>query len=50
MLYCKTFNNLNDDVILILINFLDYFIDHKINFIKHKVLNLDLIILKKMQY
>ena len=40
-------NKLNDDILRILITYLDYFIDHYIHFIKHNLLNLDILCLKK---
>ena len=45
--YNKMLNKLNNDILQILITYLDYFIIHDIKFIKHKLLNLDLLCLKK---
>ena len=41
------FYNLNEDLITIVISYLDYDIVHNINFIKNKLINFDLLLLKR---
>ena len=41
------FNNLNEDTYSIIISYLDSYIIHNVKFIKNKLMNLDLLILKR---